>query len=233
MDEETRDVKGKEKIFKLLKALVIGLIGGAGGIGAAIWFIYGTFLKQPNMECAVEGKKITYSVKEDCRGLTLKLHPQMVIQFDDHIVLLIHLKEYYEEEFLYLTNDEEGRKVQATMQHVEYVNELQRYIKEEIITTICSGNRQISKKEMNKRMKIYLSTLGGVRYTLLEGNEEKRFCIIETEGIVKDFDDNSPEISDRLYETQLKMQDDLDAIESDDKISDIIEGVAKEIVLLY
>lgn len=181
----------------------------------------------------MEGNKITYSVREDCSGLTLKLHPQMVIQFDDHIVLLIHLKDYYEKEFLYSNNGEKGRKVEAATQHDEYVNELQRYIKKEIITTICSGDGQISEDEMNKRLKIYLSTLGGVRYMLLETNNEKRFCIIETEGIVKDFDDNSREISNRLYETQLKVQDDLDAIHSDDKISDIIEGVANEIVLLY
>lgn len=235
MGEETsRNIKGREKIVKYLKALAIGLgIGGAGGIGTIIWYIYGTYLKQPNIECVVKENEITYSVREESRGFTLKLHPQIVIQFDNHIVLLIYLKEYYEEEFLYSSESEKGRKVQATMQHVEYVNELQRYIKDEIITIICSDDNKISKKEMNKRLKVYVSTLGGIRYTLLEGNEEKRFCVIETEGIVKDYDENSKEILSRLYETQLRVTDDLDAIKAEEKISNIIEGVAKEIVLLY
>lgn len=233
-EEINRNIKGKEKIVKYLKALAIGLgIGGAGGIGTIICYIYGTYLKQPNIECVVKENEITYSVREESRGFTLKLHPQIVIQFDNHIVLLIYLKEYYEEEFLYSSESEKGRKVQTTMQHAEYVNELQRYIKDEIITIICSDDNKISEKEMNKRLKVYVSTLGGIRYTLLEGNEEKRFCVIETEGIVKDYDENSKEILSRLYETQLRVTDDLDAIKADEKISNIIEGVAKEIVLLY
>ncbi len=233
-EEVNRNIKSREKIFKFLKALAIGLgIGGAGGIGTFIWYIYGTYLKQPNIECVVEKNEITYSVREESRGFTLKLHPQIVIQFDDHIVLLIYLKEYYEEEFLYFSEGEKGRKVQATMQHVEYVNELQRYIKDEIISIISSEDNQISKEEMNKRLKVYISTLGGIRYTLLEGNEEKRFCIIETEGIVKDYDENSKEILSRLYETQLRVTGDLDELKAEEKVSNIIEGVAKEIVLLY
>lgn len=234
MGEELNRNISKEKIIKVLKALAIGLgIGGAGGIGTLIWHIYDNYLKQPNIECVVEKNEITYSTREDCRGFTLKLHPQIIIQFDDYIVLSIYLKGYYEEEFLYSSKEEKGRKVQAAKQHIEYTDELQRYIKDEIITTICSGNHQISEKEMNKRLKIYVSTLGGARYTLLESNEEKRFCIIETDGIVKDFDDNSAEISNRLYETQLEMKDDLKAMKAEEKISNIIEGVADEIVLRY
>jgi len=79
MGEETsRNIKGREKIVKYLKALAIGLgIGGAGGIGTIIWYIYGTYLKQPNIECVVKENEITYSVIDDATGLTLINHARL------------------------------------------------------------------------------------------------------------------------------------------------------------
>lgn len=233
-EEINRKIKSRKKIIKGLRALFIGLgIGGAGWIINFTNSIYESFLKQPNIECFADENKNSYLVEGDFRGFTLKLHPQLVIQFDKYIVLLIHLESYYEEEFLCFEKDEKGRRGQVDIQHLEYVNELQTYIKSEVIKKVCSKNNQISEKKMDRRLKIYVSTMGGVRYMLLNSNEEKTFCIIEIAGIVKDYDDHSEEILSRLYETQLTLKDDLSAIKADEEIGDIIEEVVKKIVPLY
>ena len=211
--------------------LIIGIIRfiGMGSIIGIILFLFNNFLKQPNIKCVIKDNERIYSVKDDFRSILIKLHPQMVIRFDNDTILLIYLEEYYEEENLKFDENKEAKAVQC---HVEYVEELQKYIKKKIISDVCFINRKISVAEMNEKLHIYVSTLGGVKYESEEGNEEKRYCITEQDGIVIDCDEHDKEITNRLYETSLLMKDDLESIETDEEINSLIQGVTEEIICI-
>ena len=217
-----------EKNGNVLK-YIIGIISfiGMGTIVSIILFLYFGFLKQPKMKCIIKDNEKTFSVKDEFRSISMNLHPQMIIRFDNDNILQIYLEGYYEEENLKFNENKEAKAVQC---HVEYVEELQKYMKEKIILEVHSRNSEISKTEINERLHIYVNTLGGVKYESEEGNEEKRYCIEEQDGIVIDYDEHNEEITNRLYEAELLMQDDLASIETDEKINSLIQGITEEII---
>lgn len=200
---------------------------GMGTIISVMLFLYNGFLKQPQIKCIIKGDEKIFSVKDDFRSISINLHPQMIIRFDDNYILQIYLEGYYEEEKI---NFDENKEAKAVHCHVEYVEELQKYMKKKIISDVCLSNGDISAAEINERLHIYVNTLGGVKYESEEGNEEKRYCITEQDGIVIDYDVLDEEISNRLYEASLVMKDDLESMETDEEINCIIHGVAEEII---
>lgn len=200
---------------------------GMGTIISIIMFLYKGFLKQPQIQCINKGNEKVFSVKDDFRSISINLHPQLVIRFDNDVILQIYLEGYYEEDRLKFDENKEARAVQC---HVEYVEELQKYMKEKIISEVCLRNSKISGTEINERLHIYVNTLGGVKYESEEGNEEKRYCITEQDGIVIDYDEHDEEISNRLYEASLVMRDDSASIKTNEEINSLIQGVAEEII---
>lgn len=200
---------------------------GVGTIIALIIFVYNGFFRQPQIECVIKENEKFFSAPNEFRSILINLHPQMVIRFDDEIILLVYLEEYYEEEKLIF---DENREAKAVMCHAEYVKEVQKYMKKKIISSVCLKDSEISATEINERLHIYVSTLGGVRYESKEGNEEKRYCIIEQDGIVIDLDEHDDEVLNRLYETNMVMKEDLAGMEADHGIDRIIEGVTEKII---
>lgn len=203
-----------------------------GAIIAAIIQIgtafYNGWVRQPNIKSAViDNNTIHFSIKREFRGVTIKLHPQMVIQYDNCVVLSIYLDGYYEEEFLYFNDDNE---CQAVRQHVNYVEKLQEYLEEEIAKQLCAKKKDLSKEEVRKHLKLHVINLGGVRYESAQGNDEKRYCIIEWDGIVRDLDKDSEEIQNRLYEARLQVKDDLISMENDEEIARIVDGITEPLI---
>ena len=222
---EQKQLEKSGKGLKVLKEVVKFL--GVSTIIGIIWFLYNGFLRQPQIKCVIRDNEKIFSVKDDFRSVSMKLHPQMVIRFDNNIILLIYLKEYYKEEVLYF---DEKRECRAVKCHVEYVEELQKYMKREIISFVHLKNSEISEAEINERLHIYVNTLGGVQYESEQGNERKWYCITEQDGIVIDYDEHDNEINNRLYETNLVMKDDLAEMKVDETIKYLIQGIAEEII---
>lgn len=227
--KDTLPKRGKNRIWNSI-ATIIKICGGATIVFKFAFFLYKGYLIKPNIVYEKKGNQLVFSVEEDYRSMAIKLHPQMVIQFDNHIILLIYLNEYFAEDYLFFNRD---KQVTADMSHTEYVNKLKRYMRKEIVHRLCINNPDASEDEINKRLKIYVSIVGGVRYESKKGNEEKRYCIIEKDGIIRDLDDDAKEIVNRLFETELVMGDDLTDIETEDKIDDIVQGITEEISLFY
>lgn len=224
---EEEGKKGENKFIMIIIAILSFL--GIEMIFTIASFFYNGFLRQPQIRCVMKGDEKVFSEKSDFRNLSLYLHPQMVIRFDEHVILLVCLKQYYEEDHLIF---DENREAKATLCHAVYAEKVQEYIKKEIISRVCLKNSDLSVKELDERLHIYVDTLGGVKYESKEGNEEKRYCIIERDGIVKDYDEYDEEIDNRLYAASLVMQDDLTGMETDEEIERFIEGVAEKIIFL-
>lgn len=203
-----------------------------GGLFSAIFctivFLYRNFLIVPNIKCTIdsEQRKMNFSVKEDFRGITLKLYPQMVIEFDNYVVLLIHIDDYFQNSYLYFDED---NKCRAEIQGKEYTDMLKKHMQEEIVDLICAQDEEISPKDINERLNITVSVLGGVRYENEEGNVEKRYCIIVDNGLVHDYDVHDQEIVCRLNETSLEIQENFDDIDTDMEIEKIVMEIVKQI----
>lgn len=203
---------------------------GWSGVACICLFVYNGWLRQPKIECFASNNEINFYIEEEYRNVTLMLHPQLVVQFDNYIILSVYLKGYYEEERLVFNREKTCKTI---IMHPEYVEKLQKYMEKEIIQTVCLLNPDMKKEEMNYRLKIYISTIGGVSYQSEEGNRIKRYCVIENGGSVRDVDEHSEEIEERLYEAKLTMKDDGQEVESQKEINTMIQGVAEEIVKLY
>lgn len=224
----------QEKISMTFKGFWKSVKWGSvfSALGVVVIFLYKNFLIMPNIKCTIddEQNKMVFSSKEDFRGITLKLYPQMVIQFDDYVVLLIHLDKYFQKDYLYF---DENNKCQTEIQGKEYADKLEYYMREEIIRLVDAQDNRISQDEISNRLKIYISVLGGVRYETKEGNEEKRFCVIVEDGLVQDYDDHDQEITCRLNETSLEIQENIVGIETDTEIQTIIFEIVRQLELLY
>lgn len=140
------------KSGKVLK-VIMGIIGlfGMGTIIRLMLFLHNGFLNQPQMKCIIKDNEKIFSVKDDYRSISINLHPQMVIRFDNDIILLIYLDGYFEEENLKFDENKEAKAVRC---HVEYVEELQKYMKKEIISRLCLSNNALSATEINERLHI-------------------------------------------------------------------------------
>ncbi|MCM1253681.1 MAG: hypothetical protein NC321_12735 [Clostridium sp.] len=200
---------------------------GVGTMSGIILFLYHGFLQEPQIRCTVEADGKIFSVQNNFRSISINLHPQMLIQFDKENILSVYLKGYYEKEKLYFGKEKECK---AIICQSEYVEKLQKYIKNEVISQVCLRNRELSMEEIDERLHIYVSTLGGVKYETEQGNEEKRYCIIEQDGIVIDYDEHDEEIYNRLYETELVMKDDFTGMKEDEKVNSLIQEISEEII---
>lgn len=215
---------------KLVKGIeVTGLLGI---IWAVTLYLYKGFLIMPNIKCTIDDEvnTINFSVTEEFRSITIKLHPQIVVQFDNYVLLLIYMDDYFQNEYIYFDEENKGH---ALIKRDDYANKLKHYMKDEIIRLVCAQDSKISPYEMSERLKIYISILGGVRYETKEGNEEKRFCIIIQDGIMKEYEEHDDEIMNRLNETTLVMRDNVIEIDRDMEIEIIILEMVKQINLLY
>ena len=91
--------KNKFKILDILKFLFpVGLLG------SFILYCYNNYFVSPKIEYIYDDKKDAFSVQADFRGITMRVYPQMLICYDNYVILVTHLDEYYDQEFIYFKN---------------------------------------------------------------------------------------------------------------------------------
>lgn len=232
------DEKKKTKIQKIGIAGIIILFGIkiADFLGGDIVYnvfsnIYSGWFAEPQIKCIPDGEILNFSVDRDFRSIMLHLRPQVVVQFDDYIILLIYVNGYFENEIIHF--DQENT-CKAKICRKGYTQEIQKYIEQEVIESLLNAGSGISRQELDDRINIYISTVAGVSYETKNGNYEKRLCIIETSGIVSDYDEHSKTVKDRLYDVEyIITKEDSENFRDDEKIALFINTIADEISALY
>ena len=106
---------------------------------------------------------------------------------------------------------------------MKYVAELKKYLIRQI------GEKVQGTVDLKDNLYTKVSSVGGVRYSNEKGNEEKRYCIIEKDGLVIDYNVDDDEILNRLYEYKIKLKDDISEIEKDEDIVKIIKAVSEQL----
>lgn len=120
-------------------------------------------MDKPIIKAYEQNDSMEFEINGDYRSVSMKIHPQLLIQYRNKVILSIYLMDYYKNEFLQFNT--EG-KCSAQKQYEEYVGSLQRYLKEKIVRKVSDEHRVDIKEELQ----IYVSSVGGVSYV---NNKEK------------------------------------------------------------
>lgn len=219
--EESNSKKWGTTLFKLLVYLL------PAGVGlSAVTYVYQNYIKDPVIECIPKDESLTFSIDDDFRGIWMRIYPQLMIRYDNQVLLLIHLKGYFEEEVLQFQED---GTCQAVICHGMYAEKLSAYLKENIVKETVAKDSTISREALEEHINIEISSIGGVRYMNKQGNQEKRYCIIETDGLVIDVEADSEQIKDRLDEMELPTGSDLINVGGAD-LEEIVQVLSKEVI---
>lgn len=218
---ESNSPKWRTALLKLLAFLL-----STGLLSSASMYFYQNYIKNPIIKCIPEEESLTFSIDDDFRGVWMRIYPQMMIRYDNQVLLLIHLKGYFEEEVLHFQDD---KTCQAVICHGAYAKKLGAYLKENIIKETISKDGTHNQEALEEHIQIEVSSIGGVRYVNEQGNSEKRYCIIETSGLVVDVETDSEEIKHRLDETELPTFSDLINVGGED-LEEIVQVLSEEVI---
>lgn len=161
----------------------------------------------------------------DSRGITMRIYPQMLIRVKDDVVLVAHLDGYLEHETIHFN----GKKASMIKAHQEYCNELRNYIRLAILDDLRKTYGNQVSEEIEKNLHLSVSFLGGVQYQTLLGNQVLKYCILESDGLIVDYEENAERIQQRLFETDITLYDDLRAIAADTQVTAVIDSAVAEI----
>lgn len=212
----------------LLKTLITTSVVISAILGGIITLI-NNFMISPIISYTYGDTRDSFSVQADFRSVFMRLYPQMLICYGQDVILVTHLSGYYETELVYFT-DGVGC---ADKINQNYCSGLMNQIRIGVLERLRESYGEEAVKEMEQQLSIYVSLLGGVQYENRLGNEVKRYCIIEQNGLVQDYKDDDEEIVQRLYENETVLGENLVPMNENIQISQMVETVTEEISELY
>ncbi len=221
-----------EKKLNCLKELITIII-------TLIVFSYSNIFAVPQIKFYQENDndvyKDVYLVKNlvgtDFAGVSMITHPQILITYKDNVILIAHLNNYYETEYLIFDSDNKAIGVKTNQ---EYCTALIQYIRTQILEQIGNSLGKQIQQNIESDFRIYDSILAGIQYKNMLISERKKMCIIEDGGIAIGYTDiKNKIISNRLYEMEIDLANDEQVIYIDSKVSQIINTVSNEILKLY
>lgn len=186
---------------------------------------YKKYAIKPFIKCVIKDDKLSFSTEGSYRSIHMRAYPQLLIVYDKNVLLLAHLQGYYENEVV--SFDEDG-SCEVIIQNRASVDNFAVNLKKEIIQKVIANDNLASIEELEKLLKMEVSSIGAVRYVKNDSNEEMDYCFLESNGLIKDIERDSQEISDRLYELELLVTDKKVVLEND-KFEQIVLAISDEI----
>lgn len=213
----------KSKIFKE----IISWIFPAGFLVTAVIVIYNNLLISPVMR--YNDDTGVFTVQANFRGIAMRVYPQMVIQYKDTVILVAHLDGYLEREMIQFDDN----KAVIIKDHQDYCDRLLSYIRKAVLHELRKTYGDKAANDISEHFEISVSFIGGVQYQAPLGNEIKKYCIIERNGLLVDYIDDMEKVEQRLYEYEIKLSDNPETIDTSSEVNDIVSVVAAEIGRLY
>lgn len=212
--------------------LIVALIGILPSTRAwvcdIILGVHSNYFAKPTIKCQKSGNQVEFSLNGDFKSVNLIVHPQLLVQYGNYIVLPVYLKNYYDKEEFVLDNE---KTKSEKINYDEYVEGLKIVLEDMIVEYISRKNPDWDSGQLRDDLEISLSVMGGVRYQNMWGDEENRQCIIEEDGEVFLVGKNDGEIVSRLYnETEIKVRGNVIGIKRSLKIERIVQVVSEEIM---
>ena len=198
-------------------AVVALLVALTSLLGPPVRSFYEAHIVDPKIQCTVSEDEDFFQVSEDYRAVSLHLRPQIVVKFENHVILCICLKNYYEDEVVSFDGTSGGARKKNRL----YVDTLRRCIKDGILKDIKKFGPEAEKRaEMS--LEVYESLLGGIEYQNWRGNHIKKLCIIGKENLIQDYSEEATVISHRLNDMELETAGDPTSIAQDKGIERIV-----------
>lgn len=233
-DSTDSKVKNFDTIFRLIVIVLVLLV---------FFFIfcllpiYADYLEKPRMEYRYNDQLNidTFALDGDFRSIKMRLHPQIVITYKDKIVLVIYIKNYYNNEDVLLNeNIGSAEKKYSYTPDISVQHKFVQHTKDAIINKLNQYYNTSQVNEIEKDLSVDFSILSGVTYENKKGNKEKQLCIIiENNGSIKDFAPSSQTIQQRLFETSVNYYTDDDFMSINKKFTDSIAYAEQVISDLY
>lgn len=172
-----------------------------------VQILYKNYFVEPKIQCYPGEEEDSFKVSEEYRAVNLHLRPQLIVQYDNRIILCIYLKNYYEQESVVFTESSSTNETSGTApkKNQSYVDNLRQSIYAGILKDAEKYNTK-TVKEMKDQLHVYISTLGGVAYQHARGNLIIRQCIIGKENLVQDYGNGAMVISRRLNDMELDVE---------------------------
>lgn len=196
-----------------------------GAVVAVVVFIFQNFILMPVI--SYDKNTDEFSIATEFRNVTMYVRPQMVVRYGDTVILITHLLGYYEYETLYFSDG----KASLTRTNQRYANRLMSHIRTEAQEELQAANYSTEQiDEINGQLFIYMTMLCGVTYETKFGNSVHRYCIIENDGIPQDYTRSSDKVRERLYDYEMKIDDDdVDSIDTSEEARAIVNTVVDAI----
>lgn len=219
----------KRKIIQKAIQAVLPVLISAGLFSALFQgcrWVYCNYLIKPILAYYADSGE--FSAQADFRTITMRVYPQMEIRVDNVVFQMTHLSGYFESEMVYFKE----RKGYIRKTNQEYERELRSRVREGILSQLEESLGKEAAEEIALRLRVSVSFIAGVKYQAPRRSAEKKYCVIESDGLLIDCSDEK-EIQERLYESELTLKEDPDMISMDPQVREIIRVSAEEIGRWY
>lgn len=225
--ENTEKMADENKINGPLATLVdwVKPLCSTGAVVAAVMFIFQNFILMPVI--SYDKNTDEFSIATEFRNVTMHVRPQMIVRCGDTVILITHLLGYYEHETLYFSDG----KASLTGTNQKYANRLMSHIRTGVQGKLQAAGYSAEKiGEIDKQLFIYMTMLCGVVYETRFGNSMQQYCIIENDGIPLDCTRDNNKVRERLYDYEMKIDDDdIGSINTSEEVCAIIDTVVEAI----
>lgn len=218
---ETAKTDKKSTVLTVLSLLISA--GVLGSMFRGCYWVYQNYFVEPILTYYADTGE--FSVQADFRGITMRVYPQMEIRVDNVVFQMTHLSRYFESEMVYFKD----RKGCVKKINEEYERELRAYVRAGILTALEESLGEEAMEEIDAHLRVSVSFVAGVEYQAPFRNKPKRYCVIESNGLLVNYGTNEEKIKERLYESELTLKEDPDEVPMDPQVGEIIRVSAEEI----
>lgn len=186
--------------------------------------VYQNHFVPPKIQCTPGEEQDTFKVPDEFRAVKLTLKAQVIIQCGIHVMSIITVENFYENEVVIF----EGNSGVAKKRSQKQVDHLRVHIDQEIRRALTETYGEEIFQKIGP-LNVYFSLLGGTEYQNLRGNTRYRQCIISQDGLVQDYSEDEQIIAKRMDTIHLQIKDTSEAIDEDEKIDEIIQDTVNRI----
>ena len=193
--------------------------------------VYKNAMEKPSISCYVnEGESIiSFESENDFRNITLFLYPELEIRYEKDVLLYVHLIERCDPEYIQFDSTGHG---EAKRINQEYYDQLVNYFQHRVKNMLAEQGAKELAELIDEELIFEEGILGGIMYmSKADGQNIKRFCIIEKDGMIREASLTDREVEERLYnwEIRLNEHEEVDYAE----LNRVAQSLAEELIQIY
>lgn len=227
-DENTRESIDNGKKGNVVSSTLKRLLSN-GVILAIVYWIFTNFFAWPIINYNKTTEEFTVSNTNTMRAVSMYVRPQMVIRYNNSVVLLIHMVGLYEHEVVYFSDGRAALKRNRGTEAEELMAYLHKAIIDRFETLYEMGQIDYAAQEIADGLHIYISLVCGIKFQPELGNKPDAFCMVENDGVIVDCLTDSSYIEERLCDYEIRLDDANVLLGDSAEVNSIVDSVTKEV----